>query len=490
MNKRNRFIKTTLSLIACSLLLISFSQPLQAGEPAPLDKVDGMNMGNPLVPARKLPLEIPTFDKDKDEYVLLSWNNLGMHCISDSDPYWILLPPANDIFAQLVKRGDPPEIITEGVEISYAVEKGFEHPEKHVRFWEFADKLLGADLKPGVGVGGLKVNGIMKLEEEHRAFAAPFIPVVPYMDDGSYNPYPVFTITARDKKTGKILAQTKTVAPTSTEMGCKNCHGGGWRVEGVAGFTDATSLDVLVAHDKNSGTDLVEKAKNGQPMLCQSCHADPVLGTKGNPELLSFPAALHGWHANFLTEREGMQACVACHPSRPDGPTQCFRSHHSDMMDCTNCHGTMEDHALSLLKKELESGKKGAARLMERLKPRTVATLEEINPRTAWLNEPDCLNCHKDFEMGSTMDAFNTWTAGPEELYRMRHDQMGAMMCEACHGSTHAVYPATKNKYGQNRDSIQPLQYQGNDRPIGNDCTVCHKVQPEFEGHHPNSLRR
>ena len=165
MNKRNRFIKTTLSLIACSLLLISFSQPLQAGEPAPLDKVDGMNMGNPLVPARKLPLEIPTFDKDKDEYVLLSWNNLGMHCISDSDPYWILLPPANDIFAQLVKRGDPPEIITEGVEISYAVEKGFEHPEKHVRFWEFADKLLGADLKPGVGVGGLKVNGIMKLEE-------------------------------------------------------------------------------------------------------------------------------------------------------------------------------------------------------------------------------------------------------------------------------------------------------------------------------------
>ncbi len=488
--RRNRCTKAALSFIGCSLMLILLSQPLlAAGQPAALDQTDGMNMGNPIVPAKELPLEIPPFDKNKDEYVLLSWNNLGMHCISDSDPYWILLPPANDIFAQLVKRGDPPEIVTEGVEISYAVEKGFEHPEKHVRFWEFADKLLGADLKQGVGVGGLKVSGMMQLEDEHRAFAAPFVPVVPYMDDGSFNPYPVFTITAKDKKTGKILAQTRTVAPTSTEMGCKNCHGGGWRVEGVAGFTDATSLDVLVAHDKNSGTDLAEKAKKGQPMLCQSCHADPVLGTKGNPELLSFPAALHGWHANFLTEREGMQACVACHPSRPDGPTQCFRSHHSDMMDCTNCHGTMEDHALSLLKKEQEAGKKGAERLMARLKPRTVATVEEIKPRTPWLNEPDCLNCHKDFEMGSTMDAFNTWTAGPEGLYRMRHDQMGAMMCEACHGSTHAVYPATKNKYGQNRDSIQPLQYQGNDRPIGNDCTVCHKVKPEFEGHHPNSMR-
>ena len=454
-----------------------------------LTEMDSLEMGNPIVEPRTLPVTIPPFDKETAEYVLLAWNNLGMHCISDSDPYWILLPPANDIFAQLVRRGDSPEIVTEGVEISYQAEARFEHPENHVRFWEFADKLFGADLPPGIGVGGLGVNGVMKLEEDHRAFVAPFVPVVPYPDDGSYNPYPIFTITAKDKETGEVLAMTKTVAPTATEMGCKNCHGGGWRVAGVAGFTDATSLDVLAAHDKNSGTNLVEKAQNGEPMLCQSCHADPVLGTKGDPELLSFPAALHGWHANFLTDREGMQACVACHPSRPEGPTQCFRSHHSMFMDCTNCHGTMEDHALSLLKKEHEAGKKGAARLMANLKPRKVATLEEINPRTAWINEPDCLNCHEDFQMGMTVDAFNTWTEGPEGLYRNRHDQMEAMMCEACHGSTHAVYPATFNKLGEKRDSIQPLQYQGNDRPIGNDCTVCHTVQPEFEGHHPNSLR-
>ncbi|WP_321394464.1 cytochrome ubiquinol oxidase subunit I [uncultured Desulfuromusa sp.] len=454
-----------------------------------LNQVDDLNMGNPVVEAKELPVTIPPFNKETDEYVLLAWNNLGMHCVSDSDPFWILLPPANDIYAQLVKRGDSPEIITEGVEISYQVQEGFEYPENQVRFWEFADKLLGANLAPGVGIGGLKVSGVMKLEEDHRAFTAPFLPVVPYPADGSFNPYPIFTITAKDKETGKVLMTTKTVAPTSTEMGCKNCHGGGWKVAGVAGFTDETSLDVLAAHDKNSGTNLVERAKNGEPMLCQSCHADPVLGTKGNPELLNFPAAIHGWHANFLTDREGMQACVACHPSRPDGPTQCFRSHHSEFMDCTNCHGTMEDHSLSLLKGELEAGKKGAARLMENLRARTVDSVADINPRTPWINEPDCLNCHEDFEMGSTVDAFNTWTEGADGLYRNRHDQMEAMMCEACHGSTHAVYPATLNKLGANRDSIQPLQYQGNDRPIGNDCTVCHTVQPEFEGHHPNSLR-
>jgi mono/diheme cytochrome c family protein len=437
-----------------------------------------------------LPVDIPPFDKEEDEYVLLAWNNLGMHCISDSDPYWILLPPANDIYAQLFRRGDPPEIVTEDVVIEYAVEEGFEYPEKHVRFWEFADKLLGVELEPGVGVGGLRVKGEMKLEEEHNSFAAPFVPVVPYPDDGSFNPYPLFTITAKDKVTGEILATTKTVAPTSTEMGCKNCHGGAWRVNGLAGFTDDTSLDVLQAHDKNSGTNLVEKALNGEPMLCQSCHADPVLGTKGKPELLNFPAAIHGWHANFLTEREGMTACVACHPSRPNGPSECFRSHHAEMMDCTECHGTMEDHALSLLKSEKEAGKAGAERLMVNLRPRAVATLDEINPRTPWLNEPDCLSCHEDYGMGELENGFNTWTAGADELYRNRHDEMGAVMCEACHGSTHAVYPATRNKYGQQRDSIQPLQYQGNDRPIGNDCTVCHTVLPEDEAHHPNSIRQ
>ncbi|MFA6687726.1 MAG: hypothetical protein WCS16_09660, partial [Desulfuromonas sp.] len=70
--------------------------------------------------------------------------------------------------------------------------------------------------------------------------------------------------------------------------------------------------------------------------------------------------------------------------------------------------------------------------------------------------------------------------------YRNRHDQMGALMCAACHGSPHALYPA---RMGAAHDNIQPLQYQSNTRPLGNDCTVCHTVQPEFEAHHPNSLR-
>jgi mono/diheme cytochrome c family protein len=439
---------------------------------------------------KELPYEIPPYDQEKDEYVLLAWNNLGMHCISDSDPYWILLPPANDLYAQLIRRGELPEIVTEGVELRYQVQAGFENPSKHVRFWEFSKSLVGKELPLNIGVSGNGLSGSMKLEEDLGAFVADLVPVVPYPDDGSFNPYPLFTIEAVDKKTGKVLATTRIVAPTSTEMGCKNCHGGKWRVAGVAGFTAETALDILKVHDRINKTNLFEKAKKGQPMLCQSCHPDPVLGTKGKPGIPNFPAAIHGWHANYLTDR-GPEACFNCHPSSPTGPTECLRGVHKQVgLDCTSCHGYLEDHALSLLLHEQKQGKK-VDKLMRYLKPRNVATVEEINPRIPWLNEPDCLNCHQDFQKPASknVSGFNTWTKDANELYRLRTDQAG-LMCESCHGATHANYPA-RNLFGRNRDNIPPLQYQGTNLPIGanKNCKLCHTIDMEDEGHHENMLR-
>ena len=166
-----------------------------------------------------LAYEVPPHKAD-DDYVLLAWNNLGMHCISDSDPYWILLPPANDLYAQLVRKGERPQIITEGVTLHYRVEKGFENSSKHVRFWEFAESLLGKKLPLNTGVSGNPVtDGEMELNEKLKAFEATLVPVVPYPDDGSFNPYPLYTVEAVDKKTGKILATGRFVAPTSTRDG-------------------------------------------------------------------------------------------------------------------------------------------------------------------------------------------------------------------------------------------------------------------------------
>ena len=459
--------------------------------------VDDLHSGNTHLgdgPAQKpgqLPAEVPA--KENDEYVLLAWNNLGMHCISDSDPFWILLPPANDLFAQLVRRGDAPELITSGVELSYAVEPGFENPAGQVRFWDHAKSLFGLEkpLPTNVGVSGNMVTGTMKHTHAGNAFEATLVPVVPYPDNGSFNPYPLFTVTARDSATGKVLATTRCVAPTSTEMGCKNCHGGTWRVAGVAGFTDETSADVLAVHDRINKTTLLADARAGKPRLCQSCHKDPVLGAKGKEGVISFPAAIHGWHANYLTGRDE-KACYRCHPSKNTGSTGCLRGVHAGAgMTCISCHGTLEDHALSLLTYEKNRGIAAADTLMQGLTARVVDSKEDINPRNPWMNEPDCLNCHVEFDKPESrhVSGFNTWTTGPEELFRVRADDMG-VMCEACHGSTHANYPAT-NIYGKDRDNIPPLQYQGDNLPIGSNkkCGVCHTQPVEDDGHHPNMQR-
>ena len=438
---------------------------------------------------RDTAMDIPPFDMENDEYVLLAWNNLGMHCLSDSDPWFVILPPANDLHAQLIQRGETPDVVTEGVTLTYQVEPGFESPQNDVEFWDHAKSNFGADLEPGVGLSGKRADqGSMDLEAEKEMFQATLIPVVPYQN-GEYNPYPLYTLEARDEATGDLLATTRVVAPTSSEMGCTKCHGGGWQVGGVAGFTDETSRRILAVHDKHSGTALVAEALDGNPHLCQSCHADPVLGTEGKPELLNFPASIHGWHANYLPGR-GADACAMCHPADPAGATACLRGGHARSMDCTHCHGTLEDHALSLLKAEHEAGKPGAARLMANLQPRVVETVDDVVGRTPWLQEPDCIACHtEDFERPdpTQVSAFNQWTETGADLYRMRTDDTGRLQCEACHGATHATYPALNTKFGADRDNIQPLQYQGNRRPIGaeGNCKVCHVIDMEDSIHHP-----
>jgi len=321
-----------------------------------------------------------------------------------------------------IRRGETPEIVTEGVELTYKVEPGFEYPSRHVKFWDYAQNFFGHKLPPDNGVTGSGLKGKMKLAKENSEFAADRIPVVPYSDDKTFNPYPLFTIEARDKNSGNFLVRTRVVAPVSTEMGCKNCHGGKWRMEGVAGFSDETAGDILAVHDKISKTELLKIAKKGEPALCQSCHPDSISGTKAKPGLLNLSAAIHGFHANYLTNRDG-DACNACHPSSPGGHTQGLRGIHNEIgLDCTSCHGNLEDHALSLLVAEEKAGKKSAKRLMKHLVPTRVDSTSLVKPRNPWINEPDCLNCHIDFEQPETDETFNLWTKSTDQLYRLRTD--------------------------------------------------------------------
>ncbi|MBD3275651.1 MAG: cytochrome C, partial [Candidatus Marinimicrobia bacterium] len=401
--------------------------------------------------------EIPPFDEDEAEYILLAWNDLGMHCISDSDPWFVILPPANTLEAQLIRRGEVPQLVRENVELTYQVQEGFEDPAAHVEFWDYDVQNFGADLEENVGLFGKAMSGTFRFEDDRNGFIAEAIPVVPYMDNGDFNPYPIFTVEARDAESGELLATTDVVAPTSTEMGCRNCHGGDWRVNGTSGVAEETAINILKAHDKHSGTDLYEKALNGEPQLCQSCHADPALGAPGKPEHMNLSASLHGWHANYM-HKEGGDACASCHPAYEQGRTRCSRGVHAQIgLDCTSCHGSLSDHAASLLKGEID--KPSASRLLANLETSHVESIEEVNAREPWLNEPDCLTCHQDFQQPTQIDGFNDWNTHFMELYRIRTGYRG-VRCIGCHGSTHAVYPA-ENPYGENRDNIQPMQYSG-----------------------------
>jgi hypothetical protein len=254
-------------------------------------------------------------------------------------------------------------------------------------------------------------------------------------------------------------------------------------------MSDETAHDILRIHDRSNGTDLLAEAEAGRPQLCQNCHADPALAAAGDPARLNLSAAIHGFHANYLPEMDAA-ACVTCHPASEEGATRCMRGRHGQAgVTCVECHGSLEDHAISLLKRELSHGKSQAERLMRNLVSQQFAGVDDIAARDPWVNEPDCLNCHEDFELGA-IDAFNRWTSGEEALYRNRADCRG-VMCAACHGSPHAVYPAF-NEYGEDRDNIPPLQVQGIAGSIATEgnCSVCHRESLTADGHHRRMARR
>ncbi|MCX5875778.1 MAG: cytochrome ubiquinol oxidase subunit I [Deltaproteobacteria bacterium] len=145
--------------------------------------IEGLQGKKPPAPPAKLsapPLLPLPFDPEQSGYVLLAWNNLGMHSISDADGSFSLMPPANDLFAQLIKRGPTPVVVTEGVDILFRVEPGFEKPARQVDFWKQVPALFGRILPENVGLSGQGLSGPMQLKGNGKAFVAKNVPVVPY----------------------------------------------------------------------------------------------------------------------------------------------------------------------------------------------------------------------------------------------------------------------------------------------------------------------
>ncbi len=439
-------------------------------------------------------------------YRLLAWNDLGMHCMDGKDfSVFSILPPYNNLVAQLIKKGNHPQHIATGVTITYEATpslagKWNTTSAPKTNFWNYVQSLFGVTLPPDKGLAGNYVQSKtphpLHYDATHKWWIAEGIPTMPYNDDGSYNTYPLVKVVAKDSA-GNVLAQTITVLPVSDEMDCKKCH------SSTSGYTDARpangwvnmsdpekdfKFNILRLHDEkhpNAVRDhksslqakgwqydpqgLEATARGGTPILCASCHKSNALPGTGVDNIIPLTRAIHAKHAQAIDPVTGLtlndstnrNACYSCHPG---ATTKCLRgamgsAKNADgtyKIQCQSCHGVMSAVGSST--------------------------------RQGWLDEPNCQSCHQngmrytqavtDLLRGTLRTAvdhrFATTPDVPvagKSLYRYSHGH-GNMQCSACHGSPHAIYPTAKPE-----DNIQSIGAQGHAGTIG-ECTACHTTVP------------
>jgi hypothetical protein len=333
-------------------------------------------------------------------YILIGWNDLGMHCSNKRFADLAVLPPYNTVWAQLVRVGNRttlPALVGSPSTATYVIENNTYSVGK-TDFWSYETQLFGVSLPDNVGLHGKGLSGSLDWTTNH--FEAIGIPITPFVDADLVHeqPYQLGLLKAFDS-VGNLLASTEIVTPVSNEMMCSDCH------VPLAGET--VEMAILRRHDNENGTSLLSQ----RPVLCAKCHASNALGMPGLPGLPSLSLAMHQQHA------EETNNCYKCHP----GPnTQCLRDVMSQKhaMTCQNCHGSVLDVATSI-----------------------------ENGRQPWLQEPRCGTCHG----AAFSEAANT-------LYRNSRGH-GGLYCEACHNSPHAILPTREER--DNRQVVRLQSFAG-----------------------------
>ena len=194
----------------------------------------------------------------QDTYRVIGWNDLGMHCLDDTYNTFSILPPYNNLWAQVVREpagGGEPQVVTSGVTVEYSFVDNTYSAGK-INFWTYAQQLfnLPQPLPPNVGLAGNGMSGPMPVQGNH--FKAEGVPITPYNDSQPTvrQPYQLTHMVAKRTATGEILAETTVVAPVSDEMNCVNCHHDG----GVGGISTGNyRTNILTLHDEEENTNLM-----------------------------------------------------------------------------------------------------------------------------------------------------------------------------------------------------------------------------------------
>lgn len=359
-------------------------------------------------------------------YIVVAWNDLGMHCANQDFSNMCILPPYNTQKAQVIQQGSAvtlPVVLngTSGVYLTYEIPGNTQSATK-TNFWNYAQQLFGVPLAPNVGLTGNGITGIMA-SDVSNFYQAEGIPITAYPDATPTvaDPYQLTLIKAFSPA-NELLASTQSVIPVSHEINCvsSGCH--------------SSEMDILDEHDNVNGFNI-----NNRPIFCANCHSDNALGMPGQPGVPSFSQAIHEKHGGFIDSGTSAD-CYKCHP----GPnTQCWRDvmHGSPggITNCQDCHGSVEEVGHSI-----DQG------------------------REPWLEEPSCgaVACHGP-----------NYAEEPGKLFRNSKGH-GGLYCSACHGSPHAIVPT-----GNPRDNLQNVNLQGFASTLS-DCAVCHGYYPAGAGPH------
>lgn len=356
------------------------------------------------------------------DHVILSWNDLGMHCMNRDHDQLSILPPWNTLQAQIIERGDastPPRLVTEGFTLEYSI-PGNTYSAGKTNFWDHVEELFGVALPPDIGLAGLGLEG----EFHYRGpdWVAEGIPITPFTDAEPTveDPYQQALVILRDG-VGAELHRSEPVMPVSTEVNCvtSGCH---------------SSVSQIL--DEHPGPSEGGFSPADAPILCADCHGQTPL-TGPDPGLHDwFSKVIHEKHAFIDEEIPGQAGCMMCHPGEQ---TQCLRGTMANDfgMSCQDCHGDME-----VVKNSIDNG------------------------RIPWVDEPTCGGCHTS-QYGEPAGV----------LYRNATGH-GGVMCAGCHNSPHAIWPSREP-----RDNAAVIALQGHAGSL-RDCTVCHGVTPDGPGPH------
>ncbi len=453
------------------------------------------------------------------KYKVLAWNDLGMHCMDSDYSVFSILPPFNTVRAQVVDPNGKLLKSPGSLRLTYEAvrdPRGSRNlsSKGKTNFWQFSKALFGGPSTPDKGLKGFNMPGpsntpqsMAHIPAEH-VFHAEGIPLTPYDEGKHKRTYPMFRISVRDAN-GGVLGSTDVVLPISDEMDCSLCHGSGSLPAALpkAGWVHDPNFDrdyrlnILRLHDeKQAGNSKFKTALQNagysskglfdtvvsvkKPILCAACHASNALPGTGMPGIPALTTVLHGKHAKVIDPLTGKSmdsssnrsSCYRCHPG---SETRCLRGAMGGAvstsgqlaMQCQDCHGNMSKVA----------------------DPK----------RQGWLNEPSCQNCHSgtatvnrgQIRYTSAFDSngnprvpadrtFATNDNTPKtglNLYRFSKGHKG-LQCEACHGSTHSVYPSTHTN-----DNIQNKNFQGHEGTVS-DCSACHAKTPKTSTGGPHGM--